>query len=258
MVINCLVCGTEVEASTRGRARKFCSKECSRLSRRKLPSETLCWFCRAELPKKETAGFPQRYCDRVCASKFRVEQKKQTRDLSGVCVNCNVVFIGKKQNLRYCSASCRAEGNLQKSLTRREVERKNKPDFKEQDCGWCGLIILVPYRRGMVNKYHDHCAIQARRAYNRIKSVRRQGAKTDKWITHEEIALRDNHICHICGDQVDMSLPRTSKLGATLDHVIPISKGGLDSLDNLKLAHWICNIRKSDRIGVTFVASEAE
>jgi 5-methylcytosine-specific restriction endonuclease McrA len=87
----------------------------------------------------------------------------------------------------------------------------------------------------------------------------RQGVKSDERITHEEIAERDNFICHICEQAVDMSLPRTSKFGATLDHVIPVSKGGVDSRENLKLAHWICNIKKSDKIlGVEGVASKAE
>jgi 5-methylcytosine-specific restriction endonuclease McrA len=45
-----------------------------------------------------------------------------------------------------------------------------------------------------------------------------------------------------------MSLPRTSKQGLTLDHVIPLSKGGTDTMDNLRPAHWLCNIKKSNKL----------
>jgi 5-methylcytosine-specific restriction endonuclease McrA len=62
------------------------------------------------------------------------------------------------------------------------------------------------------------------------------------------LAERDNFVCHICSGFVDMSVSRVSRFGATVDHVVPISKGGLDSLENVRLAHWICNIRKSDSL----------
>jgi 5-methylcytosine-specific restriction endonuclease McrA len=45
-----------------------------------------------------------------------------------------------------------------------------------------------------------------------------------------------------------MSLPRTFGLGGTVDHVIPISKGGLDVMENVKLAHWTCNRQKGNKI----------
>jgi 5-methylcytosine-specific restriction endonuclease McrA len=48
--------------------------------------------------------------------------------------------------------------------------------------------------------------------------------------------------------EIDLSLARNSRFGATIDHVIPISKGGLDVLDNLRLAHWICNIKKGNKV----------
>jgi 5-methylcytosine-specific restriction endonuclease McrA len=43
-------------------------------------------------------------------------------------------------------------------------------------------------------------------------------------------------------------LPRTHKQGLTVDHFMPISKGGTDEMDNLRPAHWICNVRKRDKV----------
>jgi hypothetical protein len=43
-----------------------------------------------------------------------------------------------------------------------------------------------------------------------------------------------------------------------VDHVIPLTKGGVDTLDNLALACFHCNRRKSDRLTVldTFIGTE--
>jgi 5-methylcytosine-specific restriction endonuclease McrA len=37
--------------------------------------------------------------------------------------------------------------------------------------------------------------------------------------------------------------------GATIDHIIPRSKGGSDDLSNLRLACWECNRRRGNRGG---------
>jgi 5-methylcytosine-specific restriction endonuclease McrA len=45
-----------------------------------------------------------------------------------------------------------------------------------------------------------------------------------------------------------LTLLRTSKMGLTVDHWIPLSKGGSDDMSNLRPAHWICNRRKSNSL----------
>jgi len=106
----------------------------------------------------------------------------------------------------------------------------------------------VPFSYTGTRAYHEHCRTQALRRRNKNKSDKRQNAKTEAQVRFDEIVERDLGVCHICGEGVDLSLPRTSRMGATLDHVVPIARGGLDSVDNVRLAHWICNIRKSDSL----------
>ena len=54
------------------------------------------------------------------------------------------------------------------------------------------------------------------------------------------IFTRDKHQCQYCG-----ALPEKSDL--TLDHIIPRSRGGVDSWENLVLACARCNVKKSNR-----------
>ena len=44
--------------------------------------------------------------------------------------------------------------------------------------------------------------------------------------------------CYICGD----------KLADTIDHVIPLSKGGTNDINNLRPACYECNWKKGDKI----------
>ena len=55
--------------------------------------------------------------------------------------------------------------------------------------------------------------------------------------------------CAICGRAVDFDKKFPDPWSATLDHIIPISKGGDPaSLENLQLAHLQCNRIKASKI----------
>jgi 5-methylcytosine-specific restriction endonuclease McrA len=41
---------------------------------------------------------------------------------------------------------------------------------------------------------------------------------------------------------------RKSEHGWEMDHVIPLSKGGSDHIDNLQALHWEHNVAKSDKV----------
>jgi len=51
---------------------------------------------------------------------------------------------------------------------------------------------------------------------------------------------RDNGRCQICNRKVAFSV-------ASLDHTLPLSKGGTHEARNVRLAHTLCNIRRQDK-----------
>ncbi|MBQ1454036.1 MAG: HNH endonuclease [Ruminococcus sp.] len=61
--------------------------------------------------------------------------------------------------------------------------------------------------------------------------------------------LASQDVCGICGKPVDKSLKYPHPLSPTIDHIIPLEKGGHPSdIGNLQLAHFTCNRQKSDKL----------
>ena len=55
--------------------------------------------------------------------------------------------------------------------------------------------------------------------------------------------------CHICKTPIDLNAPRQVgqngwEKGLHIDHVYPLSKGGLDTIENVRPSHGKCNIIK--------------
>jgi hypothetical protein len=48
-------------------------------------------------------------------------------------------------------------------------------------------------------------------------------------------------LCGICGEEIDLSLPRKDPISFSADHIIPAEQGGTDHANNLMAAHLGCN-----------------
>ena len=65
-------------------------------------------------------------------------------------------------------------------------------------------------------------------------------------------------ICALCGRPVDFSLRYPDPMSKTVDHIIPIARGGHPSdLSNLQLAHLACNLAKSDKLAASGAQASA-
>lgn len=58
---------------------------------------------------------------------------------------------------------------------------------------------------------------------------------------------RDGWICWVCQGSISPNLAPVHPLGATIDHILPLSAGGDHDLANLALAHYRCNQRRQHR-----------
>jgi 5-methylcytosine-specific restriction endonuclease McrA len=206
-----------------------------------------CSECGAEI-KQVGAGRARITCSSKCKGRRdgKAVAAKRPR-FHRACEICQTQFTTGKATQVTCSKPCSTERNKLVSREKWNKEKLSKPQFKIETCKWCNQDLEISSSFKGVIKYHNECKKPARQSQYRVKSVRRQGIKKGATISHDLVAERDGYKCYLCEEAVDMSIARTSRYGATLDHVTPLSKGGQDTMENVRLAHWICNILKSNK-----------
>jgi 5-methylcytosine-specific restriction endonuclease McrA len=179
----------------------------------------------------------------------RLAEKRSKREprppvsLDRTCLVCDVRFVrpGAKQGLplKYCSAECRDVGYRYGD---------------ERPCPTCGNMFRPKKWSGqqvcsMSCRRHPEARIYPSRkekvsASDDRRRAQKFGAGYERF-WRRSIYERDGWICGICGLPVDRSEQPDMHLRPSLDHVVPLSKGGAHSRSNVQCAHWICNSRKT-------------
>ena len=137
-------------------------------------------------------------------------------------------------------------------------ERTNQ--FKEptiRECKYCGKTFETTscnqvYCCDKCYSKHRNQKIDNRKRLKQYKLI--DNNSYDSSISLNALIVRDKNICHICGDKCnskDYILDKDNSfiVGSSypsIDHVVPISKGGTHTWDNVKLAHHYCNAIKNN------------
>lgn len=233
-----MVCNQPTPPGSRGN-KKYCSRECA--YPRKTPQPKQCLECQKDLVFKDR-GRTKLTCSRRCRDLKKNAALKQARQITKFCFRCSNEFSSAKQAQRFCSAECR------KAQFKDDHPHIRNTDPKTIICGWCEGEVIVPANFTGNGKYHDDCRVEAKRARYRIKTVKRQSLTVKpSRLSADQVVRTYGSKCSVCSEEIDMSIARTSRLGLTVDHVIPLSKGGQDTIENMRPAHWICNVRKGNK-----------
>lgn len=222
----------------RGRPKLFCSRACQ-TNRVEPKTLTGCVGCGAPLPAGGSRGHNQRqWCSEAC----RVARYRSKRSLAvepRPCVECGTTFLSTYAHRKYCSKVCRNRVRC------RAICEKDRREFSTVDgrrlgtCSGCGCE--VPSRR---TRWCRACEKDRLRDLNH----RRRVAKTDGEIVRLAYLIeRDRGRCGICHKKVDVRLSPRNPKGPTIDHIVPVSAGGVHSLANCQLAHAWCNGSKNNR-----------
>jgi len=167
------------------------------------------------------------------------------------CVYCDTETKGSK----FCGARCRARHDRGNPGYKNCIVCGNvfAPTNDGRDPSACSEHCAIENRRSVSRKYYADVLVRnpAHQEYVRSRSslirARKKNA-TIEHVNHSAVMGRDDWLCGICGDPVDSSLQWPDPGSASLDHIIPLSKGGAHSYANTQCAHLRCNLSKGARI----------
>ena len=187
-------------------------------------------------------SLPAKTCTKCGDHKPLTDYYKHTRVKDGRQSACKICR-------RIVNAKYLAEHREERNAHQREYREKNKE-------------AVTAVRQKYYEKNKEAIAAQKREyqkknphKYTEAMS-RRKARKLNNGVevyTTQEVLDTYGIDCHLCDRPVDMSAPRRTgypgwETGLQIDHVIPISKGGQDSLANVRPSHGKCNITKSARL----------
>lgn len=210
----CKTCGVPLpEHAGRGRPREWCSAKCYGIERRRRsklePSARQCGHCGAEIKNR---GGSARFCSLDCSYASRGLRLHAQQRPERPCAVCGKPFRPKSHDAaKYCSPQCRS--------------RRSRP------------------RTGRKRRYTD-----SDRARDQRKAAIRRGADTGRSVVLCEIGDRDGWRCELCRKPVDKWLDYPNPLSPSLDHIVPLSLGGIHDPANVRVTHLKCNVRRSNRI----------
>lgn len=218
----CDVCGKEF--INRDKRVKTCSRECGKalatinhpVKATRTPRE--CIGCGNEfLPHRENR--PQKYCTQECATAHRPTKPRTDRVtltiLSCVCVDCSIEFMNVRYPRSRCD-SCNRKYNSTRTSKRITERYHSDPEFRDE------VIARAHSRR-----------------------VDKLGLGGSYRVVMSQLIERDESTCGICGELVTES---TGPMKPSIDHIIPLSRGGLHSEENIQLAHYRCNLSKNNKL----------
>jgi hypothetical protein len=206
-------------------------------------------------------GHKQRFCSRACGTRFNYsmpsspvrsaldERNQQSSEAKRLRLKAQ-----KEDRERKAIADAEARrANVAERARQSEARRKSLA----RDCGWCGKH-FVPVR--ISNRPPVCCSRECGYRRDRSFSNGRQRAKAFgvPYESIDSVAVfeDDKWKCYICAEDAPRALKGTNHpLAPTLDHVVPMSKGGPHMRGNIRCAHRRCNEFKADRIGFEHLAA---
>lgn len=192
----------------------------------------------------------QNACCKACADWLR-EHPGEVRAL-GSCAHCGEGL--RKAGIKFCSRDCLAAFNRKTPEPSPEAicaspacDAVIPPNFRgRRYCtAVCGQLDWARQQRAAGRSFYRHTpGAQARWERRR---ARKANAAMGEPFTRTQVFERDEWRCYLCEEQVDRSLTWPHPLSPSLEHVVPLSRGGAHSFDNVRLAHLTCNVAKGAR-----------
>jgi 5-methylcytosine-specific restriction endonuclease McrA len=168
-----------------------------------------------------------------CSEKCRRERKRKTLK---AWVEAN------KDRTRELDAEHRKRFNERHPGYFKQYYAEKRQERKKQSNDWyhANSERALDASRRYATANPDKVRMWARKSWAKRHTIKKR--QFVESVDPRVVFKRDNGICGICKERVEMSSRWE------VDHIIPISKGGLHSYANVQLAHRKCNRAKGARL----------
>lgn len=149
------------------------------------------------------------------------------------CATCGSDFTPQRGNPGvYCTKACHG------------VAQRTIAGVGDRDCAQCGTPFTSPIVKARYCSRHCNAAYWKRRGPSYLAHKRKPLTQPHRLRLFE----RDGWMCYLCQKSIDAHLKAPHPLSPTVDHVKPYALGGETTDDNLRAAHWQCNVDKGDQL----------
>lgn len=155
------------------------------------------------------------------------------------CEWCNVEFATEWETKTYCSRQHKEQARQY----RKRAREGRVYVYRTLTCPTCKTEFET--RKANQTYCNEQCRDWMARQVKRDRDREYVNKRTDAF--KRRIYWRDNGNCHLCNTHIDTKLSHPDPFSFSIDHVIPRSKQGSHSIDNLRAAHLVCNIRRQDK-----------
>ena len=143
-----------------------------------------------------------------------------------------------------CSCECFKSKTRNKNIKTGQVKGLFIPNTEVRTCKLCkSKFIAKSYQQ-------VYCSTSCSyKNDNKLRRCRRYSNARNDGLSHELVDVgyifeRDKWKCGLCGKKVNKELKYPHPKSASLDHIVPLAKGGVHCHANVQLAHFDCNHRK--------------
>jgi hypothetical protein len=239
----CERCGNPTGSPTA----RFCSRAC-------ISKWYTCEHCGNDFTRKAGPKDSLKYCSRPCSFAARSNPTRSTPKPVHVCACTRGPVATGRRICALCvdERSAVAARRAIEAEARRLATRQRALDAERKVREWRCEVCLSP---DMWHKASPYCA-PCRRVITKGKKEHRSRARHFgvhyEPVNAAEVFKRDNWTCHLCAEPISRTAKWPDQMCASLDHVVPMSKGGPHTFDNVAASHWLCNVLKSDDEAIHF------
>lgn len=211
--------------------------------------------CNRTCPPKGRSGPRPMYCSIACRRRTHYATSKTNGSYERAlvanrkpltdrpCAYCGQDFTAKRDDARFCSGTC--------SNNYRHIDNARQCSVEGCERGYCANgLCKMHYKRvaRAEGREKNPAWSDARRARSEIRRALKRGAPITESIDRNAVFERDAWVCGLCASPVDRGLQYPHPMSASLDHVVPLSRGGSHIPENVQCSHLTCNLSKGARV----------